>query len=120
MKIAVSASGQDLDGAVDPRFGRCDTLMLIDTETGEATVHGNELNMRAAQGAGIQTAKNVSELGAEAVITGNIGPKAFKALSTVGIKVYLFKEGTIQQALDAFKAGELQEQTDANVEGHWI
>jgi predicted Fe-Mo cluster-binding NifX family protein len=33
MKIAVSATGTDLNAQVDPRFGRCANFILVDTDT---------------------------------------------------------------------------------------
>ena len=33
MKIAVSSKGTDLDAEVDPRFGRCQYLLFVDTDT---------------------------------------------------------------------------------------
>lgn len=33
MKIAVSATGPELQDLVDPRFGRCRYYIIVDTET---------------------------------------------------------------------------------------
>jgi predicted Fe-Mo cluster-binding NifX family protein len=33
MKIAVSATGPELEDLVDPRFGRCTYYIIADTET---------------------------------------------------------------------------------------
>jgi len=93
--------------------------LIVDTETNERVVHDNAPNLNAAQGAGIQAAETVARLGALAVITGNVGPKAFRALNAAGIKIYLAKEGTVTDALRAFQAGALPEVSVANVEGHW-
>ena len=92
---------------------------MVDTETEVSGAYDNTVNLNIAQGAGIQTGQNVVNLGAEAVITGNIGPNAFKTLSTANVKVYLSKAKTIQEAIGSYKAGELNEVTQANVEGHW-
>jgi len=81
--------------------------------------HDNSQNLNAAQGAGIQAAETVVRLGAEAVVTGNVGPKAFRALNAAGIKMYLSGEGSVADAVRKFKAGELKEASTANVEGHW-
>ena len=78
MKIAITAQGQDLSDQLDPRFGRAKWLILTDTDTDHIEVHDNSVNLNATSGAGIQTAQNVTNLGAEAVITGNIGPNAFR------------------------------------------
>jgi predicted Fe-Mo cluster-binding NifX family protein len=55
----------------------------------------------------------------ETVATGNVGPKAFRALNAAGIKVLLTKAGTVADAIRMFKAGELQTLDAANVDGHW-
>ncbi|HIJ72286.1 MAG TPA: NifB/NifX family molybdenum-iron cluster-binding protein, partial [Planctomycetes bacterium] len=70
--------------------------------------------------AGIQTGQNIANLDVDAVITGNIGPNAFKTLNAAGVKIFLAQEQTVQAALDSFKAGELKEVNKSNVEGHWI
>ena len=82
-------------------------------------IYDNDLNLNAAQGAGIQTGRNVAELGVEAVITGNVGPNAFKTLNAAGVKIFLAGKQSAQQAIDSYKTGELKEVNQANVEGHW-
>ncbi len=120
MKIAITSSGDTLNSEVDPRFGRAKWLLLMDTQTGLSEAHDNAVNLNIVQGAGIQTGQNVVNLGVEAVITGNIGPNAFKTLNAVNIKVFLANSKTVQEAVDLFKAGKLEEVNKANVEGHWI
>lgn len=119
MKVAVSAQGPNLDSLVDPRFGRARHFLLIDTETGQFTAHDNGQNLNAAQGAGIQAAQMVARLGAEAVLTGNVGPKAFTALQAGEVAVHTGAAGTVRQALEDYRAGRLQPAAKANVEGHW-
>ena len=119
MKIAITATGKEISSAVDPRFGRAKFFIVVDTETNDSAAHDNAQNLNAAQGAGIQSAETVARLGAEAIITGNVGPKAFRALNAAGIKVLLTKEGTVADAIRMFKAGELPEAVTANVDGHW-
>lgn len=120
MKVAVTSQGQTMDSMVDARFGRAQWFILVDTESGEHEAMDNKQNLNAAQGAGIQAGQNVVELGAEAVITGNVGPKAFRVLQTAGIKIYLCgSTTTAAEAVEQLKAGDLKEVDQANVEGHW-
>ena len=119
MKILLTAKGKQVSDKVDPRFGRAKFFILVDTETNETTAHDNSQNLNAAQGAGIQAAQGVVRLGAEAVISGNVGPNAFTTLNAAGIKVYLCTQTTVDEAVRKFKAGELKEVALANVEGHW-
>ena len=120
MKICVSSTGKDLNANVDPRFGRAKWFIVIDSDTGAFEPVDNEKNLAAAQGAGIQAGSNVAKLGVEAVITGNVGPKAYSTLKAAGINVYIGAKGTVKEALDEFKAGALESVQEANVEGHWV
>ena len=119
MKVAITSQGMDMTSAVDPRFGRAKYFVVVDTDTSEFSAHDNTQNLNAVQGAGIQAGRNVIDLGVEAVITGNVGPKAFATLQAGGVKLYIGADGTISEALEKFKAGELQCVSKANVEGHW-
>lgn len=120
MKVTITSNGQEMDSEVDPRFGRAKWFILVDTESGEHEAIDNKQNLNAAQGAGIQAGQNVVELGVEAVITGNVGPKAFRVLQAAGIKIYLCGSGTtVAEAIEQLKAGDLKEVDQANVEGHW-
>lgn len=120
MKVAITAQGPNLDSLVDPRFGRARYFLLSDTATGQFTVHDNAQNLNAPQGAGIQAAQTVVQLGAEAVLTGNVGPKAFATLQAGRVVIYPGATGTVRQALDDLQAGRLQPAAKANVEGHWV
>ena len=119
MKVAVTSQGPELSSQVDPRFGRARYFVVVDTDSGEFTAHDNTKNVDAVQGAGIQAGRTVVELGVAAVITGHVGPKAFGALQAGGIKVYPNASGTVKEAVEAFKAGQLQPAEQADVEGHW-
>jgi predicted Fe-Mo cluster-binding NifX family protein len=119
MKIVVTSQGADLDSPVDPRFGRASYFLLVDTETDQFTVHDNDPTLNVAQGAGIQAAQAVVRLGAVAVLTGHVGPKAFATLQAGQIAVYPGAAGTVRQTLEEFRAGRLQLAAKANVEGHW-
>ncbi len=119
MRIAITSTGPDTDSQVDLRFGRAAYFVVVDTDTGLSTSHSNTQNLNAAQGAGLQAAKKVADLGVEAIITGNIGPKAFSALAAANIKSYLGATGTVSETLKLFNAGSLQETTTPNVAGHW-
>jgi len=120
MKIAITAQGKELSSEIDQRFGRAKWLIVVDTETGDFQAHDNAVNLNAVQGAGIQTGQNIANLDADVLITGNVGPNAFKTLTAADVKIFLAQKQTVQKAIDSFKAGELKEVGQANVEGHWI
>lgn len=47
----------------------------------------------------------------DTVITGHIGRKAADALKGAGVRIFLGASGTVQSALDAFRAGRLEEKS---------
>ena len=117
MKIAVSATGNNLDSAIDPRFGRCAYFLVVDTENMSLEAFSNESSALGG-GAGIQSAQFVSSKGAQVLITGNCGPNAVQALSAAGVKVVLGQSGTVREATERFKRGELNASSAANVGTH--
>lgn len=119
MKIAVSSKGKDLDSQVDPRFGRAAYVLVVDSETLEFEVLDNQENANALKGAGIQAAGMLSESGTDVLLTGYCGPNAFRALSAAKIGVANDAEGTVRDALESYKRGELHLADSANVEAHW-
>jgi predicted Fe-Mo cluster-binding NifX family protein len=119
MKVAVSAKGTDLDAAVDERFGRAQGFVLVDADSWAFEHVPNAQNLEAAQGAGIQAARLVADRGAEVVISGHVGPKAFRTLSAAGVKMVTGATGTVREAVEAFRAGRLVPARGADVEGHW-
>jgi len=117
MKIVVSSQGETLDAPASSVFGRCPTFVFIDSETMSTEAVPNPA-MSQGGGAGIQAAQFVVNQGAEAVLTGNLGPNAFDVLQAAGVPGYLVGEGTVGQAVAAFAAGQLQAMTGANVAAH--
>ena len=119
MKIAFSTSGNQLGDALDTRFGRAAKFLVYNTENDTFVVADNSQNLNAAQGAGIQAAQNVAATGAEVLVSGHCGPKAFRVLKAAGIRVYTAEAETLSDALARYKAGTLKELVQADVEGHW-
>jgi predicted Fe-Mo cluster-binding NifX family protein len=118
MKVAISASAESLDASVDPRFGRCAYLLVVDTATDQIVSGGRNEVASAAGGAGTQTAQWIIEQGAEAVLTGNLGPNAFQVLQAGKVRCHTGVAGTVRDALAAFGRGELHETTANTVPPH--
>ena len=118
MKVVVSASGDTLDSSVDPRFGRCAYFVFVDTESLEFEAFPNDSAM-ASGGAGIQAAQFVANKGAGAAITGNVGPNASMTLDSAGVPVFLGATGTVRDAVEMYKGGQLQSASGASVPGHF-
>ncbi|MFH1373361.1 MAG: NifB/NifX family molybdenum-iron cluster-binding protein [bacterium] len=120
MRIAVSSQGSDLTSKVDPRFGRAQCFLVFDTDDESLEVVNNDQNVNAAQGAGIQAAENVVKKNVDIVVAGNFGPKAFRALGAAGVKVALWADGTVSEAIELARNDKLEICDQANVEGHWM
>jgi predicted Fe-Mo cluster-binding NifX family protein len=118
VRVAISASGPDLDSSVDPRFGRCAYLVFADTQSMDFEAVANP-NVSAGGGAGISTAQMVIDKGAEAVITGNMGPNAFGVLNQAGIPVYTGAAGSLRQALESLASGDFDAAQSPTVGGHY-
>lgn len=120
MKIAVSTQGKDLQDQIDTRFGRAAGFIIYDLDTDEYEYISNSENAYAMQGAGPQTAQVIAQAGAEAVITGHIGPKAYSALNAGKIKIFLAQENkTVQETIQNFKQGNIKSSDGADKPGHW-
>jgi predicted Fe-Mo cluster-binding NifX family protein len=115
MKVAVTATGDGLDAAVDPRFGRCQRFVFVDLETMEAETVKND-NVDASGGAGIQSAQLIADKAATVVLTGNCGPHAHRTLEAAGIQVIIGVQGTVAEAIEKYKAGELLATDGPNVQ----
>ncbi len=117
MKICVTATGEDLDAQVDPRFGRCQYFVIVDPDTMKFEAFSNE-GISASGGAGIQAAQTVANKGVSVVITGNVGPNAFQTLSAAKIKIATGASGTVKDAIEMYKGGGFSETDGATVEEH--
>ena len=106
MKVAVSANAPSLDAQIEPRFGRAPYFVFVDTDTMDAEIIENPF-ISQMSGVGIQVAQLVAEKGVQAIITGNVGPKAFQGLSAAGIQIITISNGTVREAVEKFKQGKL-------------
>jgi len=118
MKICVSATSNSLDSPIDPRFGRCPYLVIVDSENMQFEAVPN-MASDATGGAGIQAAQTIASKGAKVLITGDVGPNAFQALSAASIKIVTGASGTIREVVEKYKRGELGETGAPTVSGHF-
>jgi predicted Fe-Mo cluster-binding NifX family protein len=118
MKICVSAVANNLDAQIDPRFGRCPFFVIVDSETLQFDSIPN-MASGAMGGAGIQAAQTIASKGVKVLITGNVGPNAFQALSAAGIKIVTGAFGTVREVVERYKKGELRETNTPTVRGHF-
>ncbi len=117
MKICVTATAGDLNAQVDPRFGRSQYFVIVDSDTMAFEAMPNEA-MNAPGGAGIQAAQAMVNKGVNVVISGNMGPNAFQVLSAAGVKVATGAYGTVKEAVEMYKSSKLSETGTSTVAAH--
>lgn len=104
MKICISSRGNSLDSEVDPRFGRCDYLIFVETDILDFEAIRNP-NVDATGGAGIKSAQILINKQVKAVLTGNIGPNAFKTLKMASIDVVTGVSGRVRDVIEKYISG---------------
>ena len=117
MRICVTATGRDLNAQVDPRFGRCQYFVFVDSDTMASEAMPNDA-IAAPGGAGIQAAQAVVNKGVDVLISGNIGPNAFQVLFAAGVKVATGAYGTVKEAVEMYKSGKLRETGASTITAH--
>jgi predicted Fe-Mo cluster-binding NifX family protein len=112
--VALPVSRADLDAKVETRFGRSPQFLIVNTETLETDTLSNP-GQGAGSGAGIEAAQLLAKSKVDAVIGGELGPKAHDALSAAGIPMYQCPRGaSVREAVARFNEGDL---TRADVGG---
>lgn len=109
MKIALTAASPDIEVNIEPRFGRCAYLLVVDNDTMQWEAHPNP-GLNVSGGAGIKAAQFVANQHAEVALSGDFGPHAFNTLYAGGITMYLYGDcTTVAQAIARFKNKQLEQ-----------
>ena len=108
MKIAISANGENNESILDVRFGRCEYFQIHDTEKKEVQILEN-LGKSASGGAGIVAANQLIDENVNVIITGNLGPNAFKLIDVSHVKAYKCEDISITAVLEKYNNNELEE-----------
>jgi len=107
MKICVTSQGNNLASQVDPRFGRCQYFIIMDTDTSELeAIRNPNIDMRG--GVGIQSSQLISAKEVKTVLTGNVGPNAFQTLQAAGVDVITGASGIVKDVIEKYKKGEFK------------
>ncbi|MDJ0986895.1 MAG: NifB/NifX family molybdenum-iron cluster-binding protein [Desulfobacterales bacterium] len=118
MKIAISSSGNSLDSALDPRFGRCAYFLIVDPANMDVEIFDNQ-SAAQGSGAGIQAAQLLAGQNVDVIITGHVGPNAVQTLTTAGIDIFTEQQGTIKEVIARFNSGSLKPTSQATVGSHF-
>lgn len=107
MLLLIGSDGNKLESSVAKRFGHADYFILYNTESKSFEAFEN-----IDEGHNHENLQQFLEKGVEAFIVGNIGPHAFEVINTPKSKVYLAKKMSVQEAIEKFLKGELQQLTE--------
>ncbi|NJB69257.1 putative Fe-Mo cluster-binding NifX family protein [Desulfobaculum xiamenense] len=100
--IAICGTRQDLDAPVEPVLGRANFFHIANLRTGETQALPNPYkDMR--EGCGVLCAQFLAERGVHAVLTGNCGPRAARALREAGLSISYPHTGSVREAMESFR-----------------
>ena len=116
-RVCVTSTGASAKDAVDPRFGRCAYFMVSNGPGAEFKAVENTAR-ELGNGAGIQAAQTLANMRIEVVLTGDLGPNAFRVLNATGIRAFRTNSGTVEQAASEFFQGRLVEIEGPTGPGH--
>jgi len=113
MKICVTSQDENLDSQIDLRFGRAEYFIIIDLENSKTEAVKNE-HASEMGGVGVRSAQLMADKGVSCVITGRVGPNAFKALQSLKIEIFTGASGTVKETVEKYKKGELKKAESAD------
>ena len=121
MKIAISSTGNNLDSEVDARFGRCSYFLIVEIDEKKKKIKDFKAIENTGKdqmgGAGITAGEIVAKQKVDAVITTNLGPRAFSVFEQSKIKTYQ-GEGKIKKVVQDFLDKKLKELINATGPQH--
>jgi predicted Fe-Mo cluster-binding NifX family protein len=116
MKICITAKGDNLESAVESRFGRSPYFIIYDTGTSDFEAIENP-NLSESSGVGIKAGQMMAKKGVKVTLTGGkVGPKATAALEAAGIEVIADNLGTVKEAIDKYQSKEFDVSKNATLE----
>lgn len=106
-----------LSSPVCAHFGSAPFFLIVDSESGQCRAIANR-NQHHAHGT-CQPLNAIAGEQVDSIVVGGIGMGALSKLMASGMKVFLAEHPTVQQTVDALKAGKLSPVTlDRACSGH--
>ena len=106
MKLCIPTMGNGgLNEKVGEHFGRVPTYTVVDLDTDEVKVVPNTSHHMGGQG---DPPEIMAREGVTIMICQGLGRRAISMFEALGIDVYIGASGTVQEAVGAFKQGNLQ------------
>lgn len=107
MLILIGSDGDKLESLISKRFGHANYFIKYNTETKSFETIGN-----SEEEHNHDNLQKFIDDGVSAFIVGNIGPHAFEIINTQKSKVYLARKMSVQEAIEKYLKGELQQLTE--------
>jgi predicted Fe-Mo cluster-binding NifX family protein len=108
MKLCIPvAANEGMGSPVFGHFGSAPVFAVHDTEAGKTTFIDNQ-HADHAHGS-CNPLWSLGNQMVDAILVGGIGARAIEKLNEGGIRVYRAVPGTLAEALEAWKAGSIQE-----------
>ena len=115
MKICIPTMGKGgLDDIVGEHFGRVPTYTIINLETEEVRIVPNTSHHMGGQGDPPQI---MAKEGVNVMICQGLGRRAINMFEDLGITVYIGASGTVRDAVNIFKQGNLQKASESDACG---
>ncbi len=115
MKICIPTTGKKgLDESVGEHFGRVPTYTIVDLETNDIKVISNTSHHMGGEG---YPPELMVKEGVNVMVCRGLGRRAITMFEEYGIDVYIGATGSVKDAIDAFKSGNLQKAVEGDACG---
>jgi predicted Fe-Mo cluster-binding NifX family protein len=122
VKVTIPVLDTEVQGRrlVNAHFGKSKYFAIVDTNTGDVEIVENP-GLHVERGRGILIVEMFKRKGVDAVLVKEMGPGSFdKVRNVLGVKIYLIPPEVkfLDDAVERFKKGELEELLEPNEEIH--
>jgi predicted Fe-Mo cluster-binding NifX family protein len=115
MKICIPTNGEKgLDDYVGEHFGRVPTYTIVDLDNEDVKVIRNSSHHMGGEG---YPPELMAKEGVNAMVCRGLGRRAINMFEEYGIDVYIGATGTVKDAIEAFKSGNLKKAAEGDACG---
>lgn len=114
MKICINAQGPTLDAPIDSRFGRCANFIFVDLNSMRFEAVPNPGAMTCNE-SGIRAAQFIVDHHTKVILTGHVGPNAYRILNSRGVEIYRGIGGSVRDAISQFQNNQLSKASSPTV-----
>jgi len=112
MKICIPTVGSNgLDDFVGEHFGRVPTYTIVDVDTDEVKIVENTSHHMGGIG---DPPEIMAREGVNVMVCQGLGRRAITMFESLGITVYIGASGTVRNAVEDFKKGNLKKASESD------